>query len=372
MCRPLVALLLVGQLPALCAEPNPLFKLDLRTIGYRVTGQNRRLADYTDLAFLSDTLLLISINEMKLSFGGSPNDRPDSRIVLIDLSVGRVTGELRTTVAQRSGSVQALSGQRFAVFNNDVVQVCNRDLTCGSDIQSPGPLKVSPRGKTIAVGGNGRTPTRVIDSVILKSIGTFPFPAGYGSQSVSPGDAGIIIDRGPRVALRRTSGKPNPGDSPIDILEPRKITMQQADGKVTELALDAKKRALRFLSDEYVGYFDNETSTAVVAGLNAEPKYEYRVEDPLKSESIPCLSGTGVGIYEHGYTSLDSMINFLDIDHGRPENFERLRIFDLSSGSEKANFEWDPQSYPIKPALSHSGTRIARIRDGFLEVLQVN
>jgi len=87
---------------------------------------------------------------------------------------------------------------------------------------------------------------------------------------------------------------------------------------------------------------------------------------------LTMTSGTRFGIYEHGYTRLNSAVNFLDIDEGRPENVQRVRVIDLSSGDEVSRFEWDPRSRSIKPAIAPDGHHIVRVKGGVLEVLQVN
>jgi hypothetical protein len=65
-------------------------------------------------------------------------------------------------------------------------------------------------------------------------------------------------------------------------------------------------------------------------------------------------------------------MNFLDIDDGRPRNFRRAGVIDMSSGNEVYKLEWDPRPHLIKPALSPSGHRIARVMAGILEVFQVS
>jgi hypothetical protein len=66
------------------------------------------------------------------------------------------------------------------------------------------------------------------------------------------------------------------------------------------------------------------------------------------------------------------VVNFLDIDGGRPENSQLVRVVDLSTGKEIATFEWDPRPFRTKPALSASGHKLARIRGGILEVFNIN
>src|SRR5262245_8087212 len=67
-------------------------RLDLRNFGYRLTGTAGVFEDYTDLSFISEDLLLISINQRG---SGSVEplfaDGPDSTLVVFDVKRGSVT-----------------------------------------------------------------------------------------------------------------------------------------------------------------------------------------------------------------------------------------------------------------------------------------
>jgi hypothetical protein len=67
-------------------------------------------------------------------------------------------------------------------------------------------------------------------------------------------------------------------------------------------------------------------------------------------------------------------VNFLDIDHGRPVNFESISVMSTDSGAQVFELRWDPRPYmgtPVTPVLSPDGHEVAVIRHGILEVYQV-
>jgi hypothetical protein len=126
------------------------------------------------------------------------------------------------------------------------------------------------------------------------------------------------------------------------------------------------------LNSELLACLDHDASEVVVTDMDARPVRRYKVEKAWRTGILPAASGTRFGIYEHGYTALNSLANLLDIDEGRPQDFQRVRVIDISSGKEVYKLEWDPRPYLTKPALSPSGHRLARVKAGILEVFQVN
>jgi len=324
-------------------------KLDLHDFGYRLNGATTVFADYSDLSFLSDDILLISINQR--SFGPvEPTfaDTPESTIVVFDVKRASVTATGKMSVEKMPGSVQAISRERFAVLNEKGLQFCSKNLRCESSVvQTTGPMFVSSQGKRIAVGGNRRTSTSVIDTESLKQLARFEWKI---FPQIIPGDEATLVDRDNRIILQR------PGMEEV-------LLHIDAKGTFPEF---------RFLNQGIVACLDHDASDVVVIGLDGKQIRRYRVEKAWRTGFLPTSSGTRFGIYEHGYTALNSLANFLDIDEGRPQDFQRVRVIDISSGNEVFRLEWDPRPHLIKPALSPSGHRLARVRAGILEVFQVN
>jgi hypothetical protein len=141
--------------------------LDLSEFGHRLGSFP--LVDYTDLTFLSEDLLLISINQR--IFGHiEPTfaDTPDSTMIVFDLNSRRVVTTGKMAVEKMTDSVQAVVGKRFAVLNEKGLRFCNAALECGQPIETKGPMLVSPQGKRVAVGGNGIGAQKIIDTESLK------------------------------------------------------------------------------------------------------------------------------------------------------------------------------------------------------------
>jgi hypothetical protein len=85
--------------------------------------------------------------------------------------------------------------------------------------------------------------------------------------------------------------------------------------------------------------------------MEAKPIRRYRVDKSWRSGILPAASGTRL-----------HSLNFLDIDEGRPQPFERVRLVDVSSGKEVYQLAWDPRTLLTKPAISPSDRRLSRVR----------
>lgn len=328
-------------------------RLDLRSFGYRFTDSTFEFVDYSDLSFLSDDLLVISINQR--TFGGpvtlSLADTPESTIVVFDVKRSSVTASGKMSVEKMWSSVQAISGERFAVLNENGLQFCGQNLRCEPIGPTKGPMFISPQGKRVAVGGNGLTAQRVIDTESLKQVALFErSPGPFQQVMVIPGDEAMLVDQHSRILVQRS------GMEDVSLNIDEKGTFPD----------------FRFLNSTSLACLDHDASEVVVIGTDGKQIHRYKVEKAGRTGFLPAASGTRFAIYEHGYTALNSIINFLDIDGGRPQDFQRVRVVDLSSGNEVFRLEWDPRPHLIKPAISPNGHRVARVRGGILEVFQVN
>lgn len=335
------------------AADGAFVKLDLRDFGYRLNGGTGVLADYSDLSFLSEDLLLVSINQR--GFGSVEPlfaDTPNSIVVLFDLKRGSVLATAKMSVDKTIGSVQAVRGGRFAVLNQNGLQFCDATLKCGTPIEAQGPMLLSPSGKFVAVGRNGRSEQQVLDTESLKQVAVFE--RGSVFQLVIPGEGVFLMSK--------------------NQFSDDSVTIQRPGRQDVQLTIDSggNFRELRFLNSESLACLDHDASEVVVTDLDARPIRRYNVEKAWRTSFLPTTSGTRFGIYEHGYTVLNSIANFLDIDDRRPQDFQRVRIIDMQSGKEVFRLEWDPRPNLVKPALSPSGHRLARVRAGVLEVFQVN
>lgn len=95
----------------------------------------------------------------------------------------------------------------------------------------------------------------------------------------------------------------------------------------------------------------------------------------LVREIVTAAYGSRFCYYEAGYTAWNSFVNFLDIDSGRPLNFELINVLSIDSGKSLLELHLDPRPYigPLTvPALSPDGRQLAVISHGFLEVFEIS
>jgi len=130
----------------------------------------------------------------------------------------------------------------------------------------------------------------------------------------------------------------------------------------------------RFLNGSTIADFESEKAIAVSA---IDGTILFRV--PVRArwhvaEVTTAASGSRFCLHEAGYTTLSSIVNFLDIDNARPLNFESIDVISIESRKSILELRWDPRPYVgylSAPALSPNGHRLALIRDGYLEIFEL-
>jgi hypothetical protein len=271
---------------------------------------------YERALFLTDNLLLVVANQEEHLAPIHPllRDEPPSKFLLFDLDQKKLVKTAEYPVEKIAFPVYATKNGHFVVLNLKGLHVCSSDLTCGPAFATEGPVRVLPGGTKLLVGGNGQTEVDVLDASTLQVLSR-PAPANLKADIFRDG----ILLNGHKLINDNTVA---------DSREPE-MRVQRVDG--TEL---------------------------------------YRV--PVTTQYlilIPNRSGSRFFLLEEGYTKWNSIINFLDIDQGRPFNFVRVRVFDTASGKQLFELHWDPrpQSIPT-PGLSPDGKRITLIRHAKLEV----
>ena len=87
--------------------PDPIFREDLHPFGYPQKLPHKIVADYTDLAFLSDDLILVSINARYFAKSVEllNTDKPPSRLLLFDISQKMLIRSSERAVEKFMGSV---------------------------------------------------------------------------------------------------------------------------------------------------------------------------------------------------------------------------------------------------------------------------
>jgi hypothetical protein len=342
-------------IPSSATKAQSVFRYDLHPLGFHTDAGKLQLAGYTDLAFLSDDLLLLTVNERVFGPVEQTNaDTPASKVCLFSVSrkALQITGQL--AVEKRQHSVQATRDEEFVLFNESGVQICSADLKCGRSLPTEGPLLVSLRGTRIRVGGFGNSVQRIMDSSTLELIESFP----AHDPDVIPGDENLL--------LRYTI--------PAGVLARLEIHLR-VPGKhdrVFDYGGGGVLATARFLDDNTWAGFTNDS--AMVTDTDGAKLYSIPIKDQWNSEFVNCRSGSRFAIHESAYTRWNSIINFLDIDQGRPFNVESVRIFGTKSGKEAFNLSWNPQPYVgilPTPSLSPDGKKLAVIQHGYLEIFEI-
>lgn len=334
------------------AKPVPAFVQDLHGFGF-LTQAKPETASYTDVVFLTDDTVLVTINQKVFSghlfYSKSIGDRPPSKLLLFDISQRKLVRTAEFPIEKTMLSVRATQNGEFVLLNEEGIHLCSTTLECSKSVPSRGPVRVSPRGTRLIVGGNGRTVPKLLDSATFNELDSFP--AGL-DREVVPGDAALLLWS--RRDLRmRSSGQP---DQPIP------------------LGRDGFPPEARFLNDHKIAGFESNT-TLSIATVGGKILYRIPVQTRWNlARLVSSTSGTRFCFHEAGYTHWNSVVNFLDIDSGRPLNFERVTVFDTDSGRVLLKMGWDPRPYEgdlTDPALSPDGHKLAIVRKGRLEVFDI-
>jgi len=328
---------------------QPFFRHELKSYGFPVPSEGQLVGNYTDINFLSDNLVLVSVNTRTYgSVEPLDSDQPPSKLVLFDVARNVLVKTTDSPVEKRKGSVKSTHGGKFVLFNEFGVNFCSQELECRAAIASSDPIFVSPKGNRLIVGGNGQTSQRLVDFASTKQLEQF----AWGDVRAVPGDNGILICRHSKLYVRMP-------DSP-------ERQMPFGGGGIWPDA--------RFLNDKDVADFASTDSLAV-ARLDGTILYSKPVKQRWHlAEILTTASGSRFCFHEAGYTKLNSAVNFLDIDSGRPFNTQTITVFEAESGQTVLNLEWDPRPYvgPLSsPALSPDGHSLAVMHGSFLEVYRI-
>lgn len=331
-----------------CAAPKPLFRQDLHLLGFPDRALARNMANYTDVVFLSDDLVLVVVNFREFA-GVSPlfADEPPSKLLLFDLSQKKLVRSAELPVEKFPGSVRSTRNGNFALLDQEGVRLCSSELTCGPPFASGGPLFASPGGTKLIVGGSGRSEQKLLDSETLNVLDRFHSPDLF----VIPGDDGLLLRyiRSKTELHLRLPGKPE-------------YLLEFGGGGIWPSA--------RFLSDRIVADFSSHD--LVVAKLGTAILYRVPVRLEEYAELVTAVSGSRFCLHEIDYTRWNRFINF-GFAEGMQPSIESVRVLDTESGKLIFQLKWDPRPYgEAVPALSPNAHRIAIVRSGYLEVYEIH
>jgi hypothetical protein len=329
--------------------PKPLFRADLRPLGFSTEELGRMVGSFTDIGFLSNDLLLVTVNTRTFAADDTaPSDLPESKLLLFDLQRRALVKSAVMPVEKSQESVQSAGNGSFVLLNRAGVQICSPELECGTPVQTRGPLYVSPRGTRIAVGGHGRWEQTIFDAGNMAALQSF----GDNEPKVVPGDNGLLYTQKGKLYVV-FAGDP----------EPHFVL----DNVGTSVWPEA-----RFLNANTIAAVQSDKTMAIV---NVDGKVLFRL--PLSAGAYVAqvstsASGARFCFHDAGYRGLRALLNFGNLD--LPYNLERVNVVDIPSGKSRFRLRWDPRPYVrhlSRPALSPDGHRLAIIRRGFLEVYEI-
>lgn len=339
-------------------QPTRIFQQDLHAFGYVTEEHGQLHASYPVLTFLSEDLLLVLINVEKLDSTGaslSPGDQPPSELLIFNVNEHKLLVRSQIPVSKQRNALQATGNGRFVILNESGILLCLETLQCGSPVQAPraSALFVSPKGTRLLLNGNMYDGQELFDTAALQKLDQIP----SDNPRVMPGDAGLLVwpaDSQNHMRLYvRFPGKPD-------------VLLGFTGGITSPYG--------RFLNDTTVASQESDTILAV-AKVDATVMYRMPVHPFWDgTEVLPSASGNRFCINEGGYTRWNSIMNIWDIDNARPWNVQRVRVIETASGRVLLDRTWDPRpfvGFEPSPALSPSGNKLAIIRSGVLEILDV-
>ncbi len=331
------------------SEPEPFFREDLHPFGFLTEAHSRIVGNFPDINFLTDDLVLVSVNSRVYGWvEESLSDQPVSKLLLFDASRRTLLNTAEMPVEKDVGSVRATRNGEFVLLNESGVRLCSRELQCGVPIATRGPLFVSPGGTRIAVGGNGQTQQKLLDGASLTELEHF----SWTNPTIIPGDSALLIRQDNKLYMRLP---------------------EKPDQRLPFGGLGIWPEA-RFLNPNTIADFESDK---VLAVARTDGSIRFRVPVSARwdvTDISTTASGSRFCFHEAGYTRFNSILNFYDIESSRPLNFESVNVLSTDSGKSLLKLRWDPRPYVgylSTPALSPDGHRLAIIRNGFLEVFEV-
>lgn len=330
----------------LAEPPRPIFTVQLESQQMRVSNGPRvasevnpkapDVVDYSGVQFLTDNLLLVSLNVRVLNKPAYPlfADQPDSTLVLFGINQKKLLGTASYPVEKSSGAVHATENGQFVVLNQEGVHVCRSDLTCGPPFATNGPIRVLPGGTKLLVGGNRQTDVDLLDASTLQVL-----------SSPAPRNLSMGLMSGVFLAPREARGG---------------LAMSQGQGEI--------------INETTVARFDSSDGQIMtIRKVDGGALYTIPITASYETTLAANRTGSRFCALEQSYTRWNRIVNFLDIDSSRPHNFARVRVFDTASGKQLFETHWDPRPSQIapSPALSPDGHKLALIRHSELEVFDI-
>ncbi len=206
-CLLLVLASLALVIPSVAQRTKPIFEQDLQSYGYKFQyARDDRMQSFTDLAFLSDDLVLVSVKELYLDelhpkilpSGTIMYDNPMgartpptslSTLLLFSLDQKKLVRSAKLPIRKMDGAVQATQNGHFLMLSSYGLHLCSAQLECGPPWPTEGPVYISPQGIRAVVGGSRWSEQQLVDVDKFAVRETFK----SGPPTVIPGDVGLML-----------------------------------------------------------------------------------------------------------------------------------------------------------------------------------
>lgn len=357
-------------------KTQPVFRQDLESFGYKFKRSHDWDVKFTNVIFLSEDLLLVSVKEITPEelhyknptpgvavydnpFSGPASPTSLSKLFLFSVGEGKLLRSADLPIRKARGAIQPGPNGTFFMLSAGGLQLCSSTFQCSPPKPTSWPLRVSPLGNKIVTGGF-RSEQQVLDGNTLSVLDTFK-----GASLTAKPPAPIVI----------------PGDSGLMLASVSGVSVLTPGGKTVDMGFAgdaAEPPVSRFLdNDKVVGITEVDNSfkgKVTVARVDGTVLHQIDMKaNRLRVHLVTASSGLRFAVKEEYYTRFNSFWN-LYLDDNRDQDRLQIRVFDVASGKQVFDIGWDPRHYhgfEILPALSPSGNRIAIVRNGQLEVYDI-
>ena len=123
----LVLSAMIGACSHRTTDLSPAFTVDLQPWGYSNEPSGPPTASYSSLAFLSDDIVLVVINERRFTQAVevSLTDEPASKVLLFNIRSNLLVTTAQIPVEKQPGAVQISEGGHFSGWNESGIQLCD-------------------------------------------------------------------------------------------------------------------------------------------------------------------------------------------------------------------------------------------------------
>ena len=186
----LVLSAMIGACSHRTTDLSPAFTFDLQPWGYSNEPSGPPTASYSSLAFLSDDIVLVVINERRFTQAVevSLTDEPASKVLLFNIRSNLLVTTAQIPVEKQPGAVQISEGRHFSGWNESGFSFVTSELKCTAPARFCWSYYGVSEGPCNRGGRVGSTGQKLLDGLSLHELATYP----QGNPAVVPDDAVLL------------------------------------------------------------------------------------------------------------------------------------------------------------------------------------